>query len=120
MTRLSDLVEDVSGSLQGGRSRIRSCTCRKDALKANHDFRCISGRYIVRHHVMGREESFRIPLKCIDVVRYTQTNINALEEKAVDDYWNVDGEPNLGYGSQDSPFWLNLHLKDHTHGQEEA
>ena len=44
---------------------------------------------------MPREESFLIPLKYIDVTRTTQTSLERLLEKHIDDYWNVDGEREL-------------------------
>ena len=43
---------------------------------------------------MPKEESFRIPLKYIDVTRTTYTSLNVLWEK-MEDYWNVDGEREL-------------------------
>ena len=42
-----------------------------------------------------REESFPIPLKCIDVTRNTHTSLDVSLEKNIDDYWNVDGEREL-------------------------
>ena len=39
---------------------------------------------------MPKEETFRAPLKYIDVIRATQTNLDVLQEKRKDDYWNVD------------------------------
>ena len=44
---------------------------------------------------MPREESFPIPLKYIDVIRSTQTDLDVAQEKRIDDYWNVDGNRNL-------------------------
>ena len=42
-----------------------------------------------------REESFPIPLKFIDVTRNTDTSLDAMLEKNIEDYWNVDGEREL-------------------------
>ena len=39
-----------------------------------------------------REESFPIPLKYMDVVRHTQTNLDIQQEHNIDNYWNVDSE----------------------------
>ena len=39
-----------------------------------------------------REESFPIPLKIFDVTRATSTSLDAMLEKNIDDYWNVDGD----------------------------
>ena len=44
---------------------------------------------------MPREESCPNPLKYIDVIRSTDTDLDAAEEKRIDDHWNVDGERNL-------------------------
>ena len=55
-----------------------------------------------RHHIeprvqffVPREESFPIPMKYIDVTRATFSNLDVLQEKCIDDYWNVDGNGNL-------------------------
>ena len=42
-----------------------------------------------------REESIPIPLKHIDVTRTTDTTLDVMSEKHIDDYWNVDGEREL-------------------------
>ena len=58
----------------------------------------MSGNFIYRHHVeprvklySPREKSFTIPLKYIDVIRSTHTDLDGAQEKGIDDYWNVDG-----------------------------
>ena len=58
--------------------------------------------FICRHHVeskvklyMPKEESFPIPMKYIDVTRTTQTSLDVLLEKHIEDYWNVDGDREL-------------------------
>ena len=73
-----------------------------DAGEARNDFWSMSGNFIYRHHVeprvklySPREESFLVPLKCIDVTRTTRTSLDALLEKHIDDCWNVDGEREL-------------------------
>ena len=55
-----------------------------------------------RHHVeprvklySPREESFPIPLKYIDVSRTTHTNLDVMQERRIDDYWNIDGSRDL-------------------------
>ena len=55
-----------------------------------------------RHHVEPRvklyspkEESFTIPLKYIDVSRTTHTNLDVMQERCIDDYWNIDGSRDL-------------------------
>ena len=42
-----------------------------------------------------REESFPLPVKCIDISRTTQTNLDVKQEKRIDDYWNIDGSRDL-------------------------
>ena len=44
---------------------------------------------------MPKEESFQIPLKYIDVVRSTHGDLDAAQEKRIDDYWNVDENRSL-------------------------
>ena len=36
------------------------------------------------------EESFPIPLKYIDVTRTTHKSLDVVQEKSINDYWNVD------------------------------
>ena len=43
-----------------------------------------------------REKSNSLfPLKCIDVIRSTHTDLDVAQEKRIDDYRNVDGNRNL-------------------------
>ena len=62
----------------------------------------MSGNFIYRHHVeprvklySPREESSPIPLKYIDVSRTTHTNLDVMQERRIDDYWNIDGSRDL-------------------------
>ena len=41
------------------------------------------------------EGSFPIPLKYTDVTRTTDTTLDVMSEKHIEDYWNVDGEREL-------------------------
>ena len=73
-----------------------------DAGKAINDSWSMSGNFMYRHHVeprvklySPREESFPIPLKCIDVSRTTHTNLDLMQESRIDDYWNIDGSRDL-------------------------
>ena len=73
-----------------------------DAGEAMNDFWSISGNFIYCHHVeprvklySPREESFPIPLKNIDVSRTTHSNLDVMQEKRIDDYWNIDGSRDL-------------------------
>ena len=67
-----------------------------DAREAITDFWSMSGNFTHRHHVeprvklySPREESFPIPLKYIDVSRTTRTNLDVMQERHIDDYWNI-------------------------------
>ena len=42
-----------------------------------------------------REESFPIPLKYIDVSRTTHTNLDAMQDSRIDDYWKIDRSRDL-------------------------
>ena len=44
---------------------------------------------------MPEEESFPIPLKCIDVIMSTHTELVVAQEIRTDDNWNADGGRNL-------------------------
>ena len=73
-----------------------------DAGEAINDFWSMLGNFIYRHHVeprvklySPREESFRFPLKYIDVSGTTSTNLDVMQEKRIDDHWNIDGSRDL-------------------------
>ena len=73
-----------------------------DAGEAISDFWSMSGNFIYRHHVEPRvklyspkEESIPIPPKYIDVSRTTQTNLDVMQERRTEDYWNIDGSRDL-------------------------
>ena len=75
-----------------------------DAGEAINDFWSMSGNFIYRHHFeprvklySPREESFLIPLKHSDVsrTRHTHTNLDVMQERRIDDYWNIDGSRDL-------------------------
>ena len=62
----------------------------------------MSGSFTYRHHVeprvklySPREESFPVPLKYIDPSITTWTNLDVMQEKRIDDYWNIDGSRDL-------------------------
>ena len=84
------------GNILKGNSAMSQPTDEtKDDAEARNDF-------WYHHHVeprvklySPREESFPIPLKCIDVTKTTHTNLDVLQECRIDDYWNVDVDRNL-------------------------
>ena len=93
--------EDLSGELQGERERPQQ-TYSKDDAEARRDLWSIQGDCIYRHHIEPRvqlyvpkEETFPIPLKYIDATRATYTNLYVLQEKRIDDYWNVEANQSL-------------------------
>ena len=73
-----------------------------DAGEARNGFWSMSGNFIYRHHVeprvkpySPRDESFPVPLKYIDVSSSTRTNLDVLQERRIDDSWNIDGSREL-------------------------
>ena len=66
-------------------------------LKPEKNFWAIQGDFISnRHHVefriqlyVSKEETFLVPLTHIDVTRSTHTDLDVMQEKRVEDYWNV-------------------------------
>ena len=44
---------------------------------------------------MPSEETFTIPTKYIDVTGSSYTDLDVMQEKRVDDYWNVDSNRSL-------------------------
>ena len=71
-------------------------------LKPAIFFCSVQGDFIYRHHIVPRvqlcvprEETFPVPLKYIDVVRSTNTDLDVPQEKRIDDYWNVDEDGRL-------------------------
>ena len=51
---------------------------------------------------MPKEETFPIQLKYIDVTGSTHTKLDFMQEKRIDDYWNVDDNRSL------SDFWTGF------------
>ena len=69
----------------------------RGVAEALADFQSIRGDFIYRHHneprvqlYVPKEETFPIPLKYIDVTRSTHANVDVMQEKRIDDYWNAD------------------------------
>ena len=92
--------ENLSGESQGDWEESQSEETKNDA-EARKYFWSIQGDHIYRQHIEPRvqlyvpqEESFPIPLKDIDVIRSTLTDLDVAQEKRIDDYWNVDGSRN--------------------------
>ena len=91
-----DFVGESEGSLPPPQDSL------PDAGEAINDFWSMSGNLIFRHHVVPRvklysprEESFPVPLKCIDVSRTTRTNLDVKQERRIDDKCNIDGSRDL-------------------------
>ena len=47
----------------------------------------------IQHYVL--KETFPIQQKYIDVTRSTHTNLDVMQERRIDDYWNVDENRSL-------------------------
>ena len=89
-------------TLQGKSDEVDSPTqlqddSTRDDEEAKNDFSTITGEFIYRHHAVciSKEESFPIPMKCIDVIRTTHTSFDVLMDKHIEDYWIVDEEREL-------------------------
>ena len=85
--------ENLSGESQGDREEFRPEESEDDE-EAREDLWSVQGDIIYRHHVeprvqlyVPREESFPIPLKYIDVIGSTHTDLDVAQEKRIDDYW---------------------------------
>ena len=94
--------EEHNDGLQGESDGSQLLDTLTDDSVARNDCWSIEGSYIQRHHVepevelyVPKEESFPIPLRCIDVIRRTNTTLGVLQESRMDDYWNIDGDRNL-------------------------
>ena len=93
-----------------------------DDTEARNDFWSIEGDFICRHHVETRvrlyvpkEETFPIPLKNIAVTRTTHTNLDVMQEKRINDCWNVDGDRTLSDSLTGSPKFTSVNEKHLLH-----
>ena len=94
--------EDLSGEIQCESEESQPAESTDDA-EACDDFRSIQGDFIYRHHTeprvqlyLPKEETFPFPWKYIDVTWSTRTDLDVMQEKKIDDHWNVDScEPLL-------------------------
>ena len=91
----------IGKPLRGAQSNVE-----QDGAEAVKDFWSIQGDFIYRHHIEARaqlhvpkEETFHIPLQYMDVTKSTHTVLDIMQEKKIDDYWNVDSCKHL------SDFW---------------
>ena len=91
--------DNLRGESEGSSSTSRQDSSSYDG-ETKSDFWSISGAYIYRHHVEPRvqlyvptEESFLVPLKYIDVTRTTDTTLDVMSEKRIEDYC----KPNSGH-----------------------
>ena len=71
-----------------------------DAGEAINDFWSMSGNFIYRHHVEPRVKLYSprriMPYSTeIDVSRTTHTNLDVMQERRIEDYWNIDGSRDL-------------------------
>ena len=87
--------EDLSREPQGEPGEPQPTESKNDA-EARADFWSIQGDFVCRHHIEPRvqlfvpkEEAFLVPLKYIDVARSTHTDLDVMQEKRIDDCWNI-------------------------------
>ena len=73
-----------------------------DDAEARADFLSIQGDFIHRHHneprvqlYVPKEETFPVPRKHIGVTKSTHIDLDVMQEKRVEDYWNVDSNRSL-------------------------
>ena len=92
--------EDLSGEIQG--ESEESQPAEPTDAEARADFWSIQGDFLYRHHTEPRvplyvpmEETFLIPLKYNDVARSTHADLDVLQEKKIDDCWDVDSSKAL-------------------------
>ena len=90
------MSENLRGEIQGESGESQPTESTDDA-EARADFWSIQGDFTYRHHNEPRiqlhvpkEETFLIPLKYIDGTRRTYTDLDVMQEKRVNYYWNVD------------------------------
>ena len=109
--RTSTLIRDrpdrgeEQGNLQGEADGSSTTPLRDSSWfdgETRNDFWSISVNCIYRPHVeprvklyVPREESLPIPLKYTDVTRTTDTSLDVMLERNIDDYRNVDGDREL-------------------------
>ena len=93
--------EDLSGELQAESEGPQPTESKNDAETRN-DFWSVQGDFICRHHneprvqlYVPKGETFTIPLKYSEVRRSTNPNLDVLQEKRIEDYWNIDENRSL-------------------------
>ena len=94
--------EDCSGELEEGEPGESPPAESTDDAEARADFWSIQGDFIYRHHnkprvqlYVPKKETFPIPLEHIDLTRSTHTDLYVMQEKRVDDCWDVDSNRSL-------------------------
>ena len=87
--------ENLSGECHGDREESQPEEA-KDDIEARRDFWSIQVDFVYRHHIEPRvqhyvqkEETFTVPLIFFNVTRSTFTNLDVVQKKRIDDYWNV-------------------------------
>ena len=93
--------EDLSGELQGEPGEPQPTESKKMTLKpvpTSCRFKVTSSIVItinLEFNSVPKEETFLVPLKYIDVAKSTHTDLEVVQEKRSDDYWNVDSNRSL-------------------------
>ena len=65
-----------------------------DAGDAINDFRSMSGNSNVPQNLIRREKNHSV-LKKINVSRTTRTNFDVMQERRIENHWNIDGSRDL-------------------------
>ena len=119
-TQTEEMIKILRGESEGSSSTPRQDWSWYDG-EAKSDFWSVSGDIIYRHHVEPRVKlyvptggSLPIPLGYVDVTRTTDTTLDVMSEKHVEDCWNMEivNCHIRGLVSQDSPNWAKSHQMD--------
>ena len=66
-----------------------------DACEAMNGFWSMSGNFIYLHHVQPRVKLYSPREESFPISRITHTNLDVMQERRIDDYWNIDGSRDL-------------------------
>ena len=91
--------EDLSGELHGETGELQPTESKDrwspERLLGDSGWLHLSSSQWTSSSTLFAEETFLVPLRYIDVTRATFTNLDVMQEKHVDDYWNVHSNRSL-------------------------
>ena len=99
LRREQPVSEDLRGELQGEPEGFQPTETIDDA-EFRRDFWSIQGDFICRHHIelefnsMCRKKKHSL-FRWNTLTTATETNLDVLQERDIDDYWNVDANRSL-------------------------